>query len=135
MSPRRYYETKSAFGGGPSINMYVESLRIPAIAASLFLQSWINELVSMSQVSPQPPPFARGDRLSSSISCRGNSNRLAGRRRHKLLVGGQPTTIFCITGKTVQDSKECGSQTQQLLLKNCGNRTSKPEIKGNKRNH
>ena len=29
---------------------------------------------------------------------------------------GQPT-IFCTPGKTVQDSEECGSQTQQLLLK------------------
>jgi len=62
-------------------------------------------------VSPQPP-FAKGDRLSRSV--RGNSDRLG--RRHKLLVGGQPT-ISCTPGKTVRDGKECGSRTQQLLLK------------------
>ena len=62
-------------------------------------------------MSPQPP-FAKGDHLSRSV--RGNSDRLG--RRHKLLVGGQPT-ISCTPGKTVRDGKECGSRTQQLLLK------------------
>ena len=59
-------------------------------------------LLLLAKVSSQPP-FAKGDCLSCSV--RANSDRLG--RRHKLLVGGQPT-ISCTPGKTVRDGKECG---------------------------
>ena len=57
-------------------------------------------------------PFAKGDRLSRSAG--GNSDRLG--KRHKLLVGGQPT-ISCTPVQTVREGKDCASWTQQLLLK------------------